>query len=59
MQKLKDMINYTILLGRVDKFPDILEEARETFKEIRQAVTAELADPEGLQVIHGDFWTGK
>lgn len=59
MQRLKHTINFQWLLDRVAQFPDILEEALPVFKEVKEMATAELHDEKRLQVIHGDFWTGK
>lgn len=59
MQALKNSINYATLLSRIDKFPTILEDARETFEAVKTASEVELTDESQLQIIHGDFWTGK
>lgn len=58
MQDLKHMVNYTHLVSTVDSFPMILEDAREVFVEVEKLAAAEL-QRDDLQVIHGDFWTGK
>lgn len=57
IQKLKFFINYDWLVERIDKFPDILEEARGVFEEFSEAAREELSGD--LKPIHGDFWTGK
>lgn len=59
MQQLKHMINFEWLLQRVEQYPAILEEAKATFEEVKRMAAAELEDENGIQVIHGDFWTGK
>ena len=58
MQKIRQFANYSTLVNTVDNFPDILADARETFEKIRDATAEEITRPD-LQVIHGDFWTGK
>lgn len=58
MQQLKHMVNYTSLVQTVDNFPSILSDAKETFQQLEQVAAKELERPD-LQVIHGDFWTGK
>lgn len=58
MQQLKHVVNYTTLVQTVENFPDVLGDARETFERIREEMAKEL-QREDLQVIHGDFWTGK
>jgi hypothetical protein len=57
MQNLKRQINYDWLIQRISHFPDILEEARETFEEYRAEANEEWKGD--LMPIHGDFWTGK
>lgn len=59
MQGLKHTINFQWLLDRVAQFPDILTEAVPVFEEVKEMAAAELRDESRLQVIHGDFWTGK
>lgn len=59
MQGIKLTYNYGLLLRRVERFPNILTEAKPVFEEVLAMATAELADEAKLQVIHGDFWTGK
>jgi hypothetical protein len=58
MQKLKHMVNYTMLVDTVANFPSILSDAKETFEKIKE-VTADEFHSSHLQVTHGDFWTGK
>jgi hypothetical protein len=58
MQKLKHMVNYTMLVDTVANFPSILADAKETFEKIKEATGDELRNS-NLQVTHGDFWTGK
>ncbi len=59
MQQLKQMINFGWLLQRVEHHPAVLEKAKATFEKVRDMAAAELEDEDRLQVIHGDFWTGK
>jgi len=59
IQQLKHMINFSWLLDRVAQFPSILGEAKEVFEEVKAMAAKELEDQSKLQVIHGDFWTGK
>ena len=59
MQDLKHMINYEWLIRNVEKHSRLLEAARPVFEQVRDMAKAELADEESLQIIHGDFWTGK
>lgn len=59
MQMLKNSINYGGIVSTIDKYPEILSDAREVFEEVKKASEAELADESNLQIIHGDFWTGK
>jgi hypothetical protein len=58
MVQLKFFVNYGRLLPTVDMFPTILEESRETFKNIEDTMRKELERGEG-DLIHGDFWSGK
>lgn len=58
MQQLKHMVNYTFLVQTVDNFPAILADAKDTFRQLEEKAAKELERPD-LQVIHGDFWTGK
>lgn len=59
MQGIKFTYNYERLLGQLDKFPSTLGAAKTTFIEVVAMVKAELEEKDKLQVIHGDFWTGK
>ncbi|TEA03238.1 4-hydroxytryptamine kinase [Colletotrichum sidae] len=57
MQKLKHMINYDWLLDRVDQFPEVLQDAREVFVQVKQRALDELErGSKNLTVIHGDFY---
>lgn len=58
MQGIKFTYNYESLLWRLEKFP-FLRDSKGVFEEIIAKVKAELVDESQLQVIHGDFWTGK
>lgn len=59
MQSIKLTYNYGLLLQRVDKFPSILMDAKPVFEEVFAMAKAELDAEAKLQIIHGDFWTGK
>ncbi len=59
MQSLKNTINYSWVFQRVDLFPDILADVKGVLEEVREMTLAELTEESQLQVIHGDFWTGK
>ncbi|KAJ4391434.1 hypothetical protein N0V93_005051 [Gnomoniopsis smithogilvyi] len=59
MQVIKLNYNYGLLLRRVDSFPNILADAKAVFEDVFAMAKAELGDEDKLQVIHGDFWTGK
>ncbi|KAG6001361.1 hypothetical protein E4U43_001338 [Claviceps pusilla] len=61
MQALKKSINYDQLLLRMQDFPALVSDERETEAVVRDIVamaSAELRDESRLDVIHGDFWTG-
>ncbi|KAF3059620.1 hypothetical protein GL218_04456 [Daldinia childiae] len=59
LQQLKHTINFSWLMDRVNQFPNVLGGAEGVFKEVGKMAAAELEDDSQLQVIHGDFWTGK
>lgn len=60
LQKLKHIINFEWLQGKPDKFPNVLgEDARQVLAKVRDMAAKELQDGLQLEVIHGDFWTGK
>lgn len=59
MRGLKLTINFSWLLDRIEKYPSILGESRDVFEKVRDMATRELEDESRLQVVHGDFWTGK
>lgn len=59
MQQMKHMINFDWLLDRVSQFPTVLGGAESIFNKVKDMALAELEDEEALQVVHGDFWTGK
>jgi hypothetical protein len=59
MRGLKLIINFSWLLDRIEKFPSILGESRDVFEKVKDMATKELEDESRVQVIHGDFWTGK
>jgi hypothetical protein len=56
MQKLKHWINFDWMIGRVDQFPKILSEAKETLQLVKNMALKELKDPSAdLTLIHGDY----
>lgn len=59
MQGIKLQYNYRLLLSRVEAYPDLLAEAKPVFEQLIALAEAELTEEHQLQVIHGDFWTGK
>lgn len=59
MQGIKFTYNYERLLGQLDKFPSTLKAAKTISAEVVAMAKAELEEEDKLQVIHGDFWTGK
>lgn len=59
MQSLKRFINYQQLVQMADTHPAILGEIKDTLSSINEMTKRELQDQSALQVIHGDFWTGK
>lgn len=59
MQLIKLAYNYQLLLRRVEQLPDILSDIKAVLEEVFAMAQAELDDETKLQVIHGDFWTGK
>jgi fructosamine-3-kinase len=58
-QFFRHLVTFTWLKDRVEQYPAVLGDVKEVFAEVEQAVTAELKDSSKLQLIHGDFWTGK
>lgn len=63
MRDLKYMINYTVLINTIERYPAILEEARNVFEIVAESVKKELDELDELDgggmLIHGDFWSGK
>lgn len=59
MQAIKMTYNYEFLLSRIDRFPAILQDAKPIFEKLIQMAKNELENSDNLQIIHGDFWTGK
>ncbi|KAF4333359.1 isoamyl alcohol [Fusarium beomiforme] len=56
MQKLKHYINFDWMIERVDQFPDILVEAKETLHLVKNMALVELSGPSAdLTLIHGDY----
>ncbi|KAL4955564.1 kinase-like domain-containing protein [Aspergillus filifer] len=69
MRDLKFSVNYDGLLGKIEVFPEILEESREILQQVRDFAKSETqegpdSDVEGVKIgigigaIHGDFWSG-
>lgn len=55
----RHLVTFGWLQDRVEQYPAVLGDAKEVFAEVEKAVASELEDPSKVQVIHGDFWTGK
>jgi cell shape-determining protein MreC len=58
-QFFRHLVTFGSLKERVEQYPAILGEIKDVFAEVEQAAIEELKDPSTLQLIHGDFWTGK
>jgi hypothetical protein len=58
MQAIKHMVNYSTLVATVDTFLSILGDAKDVFEQVGKMAAAEL-ERDDLEIIHGDFWTGK
>ncbi|KAJ6031053.1 kinase-like domain-containing protein [Penicillium herquei] len=58
MQDIRHMTNYDWLLQQIEKYPDILEDSRGIFQEVKEMAVRELQNPETLVPIHGDYWPG-
>lgn len=60
MRDLKYMINYTVLVNTIERYPAILKEKRKIFEDVAASVKKELDELDGGgMLIHGDFWSGK
>lgn len=58
-QGFRHMLEFGWLAERVSQYPAVLGDAKDVFAEVEKAATAEIQDGSRLQVVHGDFWTGK
>ncbi|KAJ5663563.1 hypothetical protein N7507_004294 [Penicillium longicatenatum] len=61
MKELKFYINYPMLMDTIANFPDVLEESRGVFEELKGLAAEEMKKTDqqsGIGIIHGDFWTG-
>jgi hypothetical protein len=58
-QFFRQFITFAWLKDRVEQYPDILKDAKEILAQVEQKAADELKNPDQLQMIHGDFWTGK
>lgn len=58
MQGIKLTYNYDRLLWQIQRFP-FLKDSEHVFKEVVANAKLELEDESRLNIIHGDFWTGK
>lgn len=58
IQSLRHKANYSNLLADADTYSEILADAKEVFAQVEKMATEELQRSD-LEVIHGDFWTGK
>lgn len=59
MQMLKNTINYASLVSSIDRYPGILSDVRDILEQVKKMSEDEMANEDNLQIIHGDFWTGK
>lgn len=62
MKQLKFWVNYTMLIDTIANFPDILDQSRDVFEQVRDFAATELTKQnhdDEYGIIHGDFWTGK
>lgn len=59
MQSIKHWANYQQLPDAIQRHPSVFEGCAEVFSAIVDQTTKELENEAHLQVIHGDFWTGK
>jgi hypothetical protein len=59
LQRLKHSTYYDYLILMIDKFPEILSQAKGIFESVKVMSEKELDDDSVLQAVHGDFWTGK
>ncbi|KAG5806447.1 hypothetical protein H9Q74_008572 [Fusarium xylarioides] len=57
-QAVRHMVNYAWLHERIKEYPSILKDAKDILAKVEQMAVAERDDPDKLQIIHGDFWTG-
>lgn len=58
-QGFRHMLEFGWLAERVLQYPTALSDAEDVFVEVEKAAAAEIRDGSKLQVVHGDFWTGK
>lgn len=58
-KQVRHMLNFLWLSERVKEYPAILDHAKNIFVEVENAANTEMEDESKLQIIHGDFWTGK
>jgi hypothetical protein len=59
LKAIKHMTYYEHLIQFIDRFPTLLGDSRDTLEKVKAMADAELEDDSTLQVVHGDFWTGK
>lgn len=59
MQNIKKMMNYDNLSRSMEKWQPDLGDCSKMFQQVAEMANAELQDSDKLDVIHGDFWTGK
>lgn len=58
-QSFRHMLEFGWLAERVAQYSAILGDAKDIFAEVEKVAAAEIQDEDKLQVVHGDFWTGK
>jgi hypothetical protein len=58
-QQIKHMLNFQWMYDRIKEYPNILGGAADVLAKVEQMADAERRGWDKLQIIHGDFWTGK
>lgn len=58
-QDVKHMIYFQWLHDRIKEYPALMEDVKDILEEVEKMSLAERQRECELQLIHGDFWTGK
>lgn len=58
-QAVRHMLNYGWLHERTKEYPGILNDVEDILTQVEQLAASEKENTDELQIIHGDFWTGK